>query len=76
MQADMARKEKQLEGAMARDIQRGLASVRRICRDHRIGGVHGPLIELFECEERFITPVEVREVGQGLGFWMDRGLGG
>jgi len=41
------------------DIRRGLASVRRITKDHNITGVHGPLAELLECEEKFFTALEV-----------------
>lgn len=41
------------------DIRRGLNSVRRLCRDHSIRGVFGPIIELLDCEEKFFTAVEV-----------------
>lgn len=41
------------------DIRRGLQSVRRIIKDHNITGVHGPLAELLECEEKFFTALEV-----------------
>ena len=59
MQQDMRKKEKHLEAAVPRDINRGLLAVKRICNDHRIPGVHGPLIELFDCDEKFNTAVEV-----------------
>eukprot|EP00976_Prorocentrum_cordatum_P072513 1180743-Prorocentrum_minimum.AAC.4 len=59
MQEDMRKKEKHLEAAVPRDINRGLVTVKRICNDHRIPGVHGPLIELFDCDEKFNTAVEV-----------------
>ena len=41
------------------DIRRGLQSIRRIIKDHNITGVHGPLAELLECEEKFFTALEV-----------------
>mmetsp|Transcript_30826 Transcript_30826/g.67303 ORF Transcript_30826/g.67303 Transcript_30826/m.67303 type:complete len:1195 (-) Transcript_30826:298-3882(-) len=59
MQQDMRKKEKHMEAAVPRDINRGLTNVKRICSDHRIPGVHGPLIELFDCDEKFNTAVEV-----------------
>lgn len=40
-------------------MRRGLNSVRRICRQLQISGVHGPIIELLDCEEKFYTAVEV-----------------
>ncbi|GLJ18305.1 hypothetical protein SUGI_0323940 [Cryptomeria japonica] len=41
------------------DIRRGLNSIRRICRDHSIPGVFGPICELLDCDEKFFTAVEV-----------------
>ncbi|KAI3876650.1 hypothetical protein MKX03_027672, partial [Papaver bracteatum] len=41
------------------DIRRGLNSVRRLHKDHKIPGVYGPIIELFECEDKFFTAVDV-----------------
>lgn len=41
------------------DVRRGLNSIRRICREYKINGVFGPIIELLDCEERFFTAVEV-----------------
>ncbi|KAF9616007.1 hypothetical protein IFM89_027946, partial [Coptis chinensis] len=37
----------------------GLTSVRRLCHDHKIVGVHGTIIELLSCDEKFFTAVEV-----------------
>ncbi|KAI3952588.1 hypothetical protein MKW98_015817 [Papaver atlanticum] len=50
---------KNLEHATPGDIRRGLNSVRRLCKDHNIPGVYGPIIELFECEDKFFTAVDV-----------------
>ncbi|POO01413.1 Structural maintenance of chromosomes protein [Trema orientale] len=41
------------------EVRRGLNSVRRICREYKISGVFGPIIELLDCDERFFTAVEV-----------------
>ncbi|KAK7300360.1 hypothetical protein RJT34_11204 [Clitoria ternatea] len=41
------------------DVRRGLNSVRKICREFGISGVHGPIIELLKCDEKFFTAVEV-----------------
>ena len=50
--------EKQLEYSMARDLHRGLAAVQRIVRERNIAGVHGPLIELMQCDTRFNSAIE------------------
>lgn len=44
---------------LSQDIRRGLQSIKKICRDHGIGGVHGPICELVDCDEKFYTAVEV-----------------
>ncbi|XP_058098866.1 structural maintenance of chromosomes protein 3 [Magnolia sinica] len=59
LKADVVKAEKSLDHATPGDIRRGLNSVRRICRDHNIGGVFGPIFELIDCEDRFFTAVEV-----------------
>ncbi|KAG6547707.1 hypothetical protein Mapa_010519 [Marchantia paleacea] len=41
------------------DIRRGLTSIKKICKDHDIRGVHGPICELLDCDEKFYTAVEV-----------------
>ncbi|CAN6456210.1 unnamed protein product [Victoria cruziana] len=59
LSTEVAKAEKSLDHATPGDIRRGLNSVRRICRAHRITGVHGPIFELLDCEEKFFTAVEV-----------------
>lgn len=59
LKADLVKAEKSLDHATPGDIRRGLGSVRRLCRDHNIKGVFGPIIELLECDEKFFTAVEV-----------------
>ena len=56
--AELSKCERTLEHAVARDINRGLMNVKRICREKGIRGVHGALIELFECHEKFNMAVE------------------
>ncbi|KAF5185200.1 Structural maintenance of chromosomes protein [Thalictrum thalictroides] len=59
LKADVVKAEKSLDHAAPGDIRRGLNSIRRLCRDHNIRGVFGPIIELLECDEKFFTAVEV-----------------
>ncbi|KAK4786498.1 hypothetical protein SAY86_003187 [Trapa natans] len=53
------RAEKNLDHATPGDVRRGLNSVRRICKEYKISGVFGPIIELLDCDEKFYTAVEV-----------------
>ncbi|KAK3277828.1 Structural maintenance of chromosomes protein 3 [Cymbomonas tetramitiformis] len=55
---ELKRKEHHLRKAMAKDISDGLDSIKRIVKNHSIKGVHGPLIDLMTCEERFNMAVE------------------
>jgi len=57
--AEVKKREGTLEQFVARDIQRGLASVKQIVAAHAIQGVHGALIELLDVEERFAAATEV-----------------
>ncbi|KAI3461220.1 hypothetical protein Pfo_017883 [Paulownia fortunei] len=59
LKSEVVKAEKSLDHATPGDIRRGLNSVRRICDQHGIGGVFGPVIELLECDEKFFTAVEV-----------------
>ncbi|KAH7436477.1 hypothetical protein KP509_05G021600 [Ceratopteris richardii] len=59
LKADIMKAEKSLDHAAPGDIRRGLNSVRRICKNHNIAGVHGPICELLDCDEKFFTAVEV-----------------
>jgi structural maintenance of chromosome 3 (chondroitin sulfate proteoglycan 6) len=51
-------RDKVMEAAVPRDMMRGLNSVKRLAREHKISGVHGTLIELFECPATLNTAVE------------------
>ena len=57
--AAVARADKGVEAAVARDVHRGLQSVRRIAAEHNFSGVRGPLIELVSCLPQLHTAVEV-----------------
>lgn len=59
LRAEVEKAEKSLDHAIPGDVRRGLNSVRKICRQHNISGVHGPIIELLSCDEKFFTAVEV-----------------
>lgn len=41
--------------------------MKKICRDHNIGGVFGPIFELIDCDDKFFTAVEVT-AGNRFGF--------
>ena len=56
---------------MPRDVHRGINSVKRFVRQHRIEGVHGTLIELIDCLPQLYTAVEVRPLSSSnLGCWI------
>ncbi|GAU14498.1 hypothetical protein TSUD_250400, partial [Trifolium subterraneum] len=59
LRAEVEKAEKSLDHAIPGDVRRGLNSVRKICKTHNISGVHGPIIELLNCDEKFFTAVEV-----------------
>lgn len=58
-QNELRRAEQELSHMMDQNTSRGLASVRRIQRQHKLEGVYGTLAELFEVSERFRRAVEV-----------------
>jgi structural maintenance of chromosome 3 (chondroitin sulfate proteoglycan 6) len=55
---ELAQRDKIMEAAAPRDITRGLNSVKRLAAQHKIGGVHGTLIELITCPAALNTAVE------------------
>ncbi|XP_045830635.1 structural maintenance of chromosomes protein 3-like [Trifolium pratense] len=59
LRAEVEKAEKSLDHAIPGDVRRGLNSVRKICKTQNISGVHGPIIELLNCDEKFFTAVEV-----------------
>ncbi len=56
---DKGKLDRQLANSVSKQISTGLAAVRRIAEEHNIEGVYGPLIELCEVPERFLTSVEI-----------------
>ncbi|CAI0541715.1 unnamed protein product [Linum tenue] len=59
LKTELEKAKKSLDHATPGDVRRGLNSMRRICREHNITGVFGPIIELLDCDEKFFTAVEV-----------------
>lgn len=51
--------ESMLDAQGSHDIRRATASLKKIISDHAIDGVHGPLLELLDCDDRFNVAVEV-----------------
>jgi structural maintenance of chromosome 3 (chondroitin sulfate proteoglycan 6) len=58
LRADLAERERIMEASAPRDITRGLNSVKRLVKARGIKGVHGVLIELFDCLPQLYTAVE------------------
>ncbi|KJE90720.1 cohesin complex subunit [Capsaspora owczarzaki ATCC 30864] len=59
LRADFAKADRNLQGTMSKSLAQAIEAIERIAREKNISGVHGPLIELFQCEEVFHTCVEV-----------------
>ncbi|CAN1247675.1 Structural maintenance of chromosomes protein 3 [Linum perenne] len=59
LKTELEKAKKSLDHATPGDVRRGLNSMRRICKEHDITGVFGPIIELLDCDEKFFTAVEV-----------------
>lgn len=59
LRTEVDKAEKSLDHATPGDVRRGLNSIRRICREYKISGVFGPIIELLDCDEKYFTAVEV-----------------
>ena len=56
---DLGAKERDLKSTTGRNTINGIAAVMKIAADHQLGGVHGPLLELFTCDPGCFTAVEV-----------------
>jgi structural maintenance of chromosome 3 (chondroitin sulfate proteoglycan 6) len=55
---EQRQRDKIMEAAAPRDVTRGLNSVKRLVAQHNIEGVHGTLMELFDCPPALNTAVE------------------
>lgn len=64
-QNELRQAEQELSHTMDQNTSRGLATVRRIKRQHNLDGVYGTLAELMEVNERYRRAVEVT-AGQSL----------
>eukprot|EP00301_Raphidiophrys_heterophryoidea_P004522 c11960_g1_i1.p1 GENE.c11960_g1_i1~~c11960_g1_i1.p1 ORF type:complete len:1246 (-),score=410.48 c11960_g1_i1:60-3728(-) len=56
---DLKRSETDLQTSINKATSVGLRAVRRLAQDHQIAGVYGPLLELFDCDDKVMTAVEV-----------------
>ncbi|XP_065176862.1 structural maintenance of chromosomes protein 3-like [Sycon ciliatum] len=56
--------ERNLRTTVSKSVNAGLEAVRRIIEEKKLEGVYGPLIENFECDEKFFTAVEVTAGGR------------
>lgn len=60
---DLLKSEKQLQSTVNKIVSSGLNAVHRIAEENDIKGVYGPLIELFEVPEQYMTAVEIAAGG-------------
>jgi structural maintenance of chromosome 3 (chondroitin sulfate proteoglycan 6) len=60
---DLLKSEKQLQSTVNKIVSSGLNAVHRIAEETDIKGVYGPLIELFECPDQYMTAVEIAAGG-------------
>eukprot|EP01050_Picozoa_sp_SAG11_P016896 SAG11_NODE_2363_length_3459_cov_1.931548_3_plen_784_part_00 len=62
---EVAKHERTLSTAFGRDAQRGLTAIKQLVAQKKVPakGIYGPLIELFDVEQKFITAVEVTAGG-------------
>ena len=57
--SELAKKERQLSSSVPKSLSQGLAAVRRLVESKKVKGVYGPLIDLLEVDDPFMTAVEV-----------------
>ncbi|CAN6979570.1 unnamed protein product [Brassica oleracea var. botrytis] len=57
LKMELERAKKNLDHATPGDVRRGLISIKRICSEHKINGVFGPLVELVDCDENLFHVV-------------------
>jgi len=56
---DLGNSERDLKSTTGRNVMRGIEAAMKISADKQLGGVHGPLIEVFSCDPKVFTAVEV-----------------
>eukprot|EP01091_Cochliopodium_minus_P018569 TRINITY_DN7562_c0_g2_i1.p1 TRINITY_DN7562_c0_g2~~TRINITY_DN7562_c0_g2_i1.p1 ORF type:complete len:1104 (+),score=513.18 TRINITY_DN7562_c0_g2_i1:23-3313(+) len=58
-EAEISKHERQISANTNKAIISGINGVKRLQQEFNISGIHGPLIELFECADPYIRAVEV-----------------
>ncbi|KAL9982920.1 hypothetical protein ACROYT_G005035 [Oculina patagonica] len=56
---ELSKTERNLRSTVSKHVSNGIDTVKKIVQDRGIDGVHGPLIENFQCDKQFFTAVEV-----------------
>jgi structural maintenance of chromosome 3 (chondroitin sulfate proteoglycan 6) len=56
---ELLKYERQLQSSVSKEINMGLSAVKKIKQAEKLTGVYGPLIELFDVADEFVTAVEV-----------------
>ncbi|KAJ7385638.1 Structural maintenance of chromosomes protein 3 [Desmophyllum pertusum] len=56
---ELSKTERVLRSTVSKHVSIGIDTVRKIVQEKNIDGVHGPLIENFQCDERFFTAVGI-----------------
>eukprot|EP01122_Echinamoeba_exundans_P002099 TRINITY_DN12063_c0_g1_i1.p1 TRINITY_DN12063_c0_g1~~TRINITY_DN12063_c0_g1_i1.p1 ORF type:complete len:1207 (+),score=282.20 TRINITY_DN12063_c0_g1_i1:89-3709(+) len=51
--------ERRLQSTMSKELAAGLATIDRLRSEGTAEGVYGPIIDLFDCDDKFMTSVEV-----------------
>eukprot|EP00029_Vermamoeba_vermiformis_P008043 TRINITY_DN3656_c0_g1_i1.p1 TRINITY_DN3656_c0_g1~~TRINITY_DN3656_c0_g1_i1.p1 ORF type:complete len:1231 (-),score=557.87 TRINITY_DN3656_c0_g1_i1:31-3723(-) len=59
IRTEMLKVERQLQSTVSKEVNQGLATIRRIAGEQKVSGVYGPMIELFDVEEEYMAAVEV-----------------
>jgi structural maintenance of chromosome 3 (chondroitin sulfate proteoglycan 6) len=70
LKVEVEKAEKNLDHATPGHVRRGLNSIRRICKEYKIQGVFGPIIELLDCDDTFFTAVEVTAGTAYITWWL------
>lgn len=59
MREELSKTERNLRSTASKHVGYGIDTVKKIVQERGIDGVHGPLIENFQCDKQFFTAVEV-----------------
>lgn len=58
LEAERQKAQGELEKAIPAHVRKTWREVQKVVQEHNIGGVHGPIIELFQCHARYNRAVE------------------